>query len=91
MEPWMNGLTREESAVLEAAFERDPEFRRDLEPLVEQLSGESRLRFARGLARRLQDARRPRSALLPALADVMREALASRPRSENQEEKRPDD
>jgi hypothetical protein len=77
MDAWISGLTPEESAVLEAAFKRDPEFRRDLEPLVAELSGESRLRFARSLATRVSDARRPRSALLPALADVMREALAN--------------
>jgi hypothetical protein len=72
----MSGLTWEESAVLEAAFERDPEFERDLEPLIDQLSVDSRLRFARLLAGRLAHGRRPRSALLPALADVMRDALA---------------
>jgi hypothetical protein len=87
----MSGLTREESAVLEAAFERDPEFRRDLDPLVEQLSGESRLRFARRLAGRLADAPRPRSALLPALADVMREALANSRETEDPDRERPDD
>ena len=87
----MSGLTREESAVLEAAFERDPEFRRDLEPLVEQLSGQSRLRFARRLAGRLADVPRPRSALLPALADVMREALANSRETEDPDRERPDD
>jgi hypothetical protein len=90
MEAWMSGLTREESAVLKAAFERDPEFRRDLEPLVEQLSGESRLRFARGLAGRLGNARRPRSALLPALADVMREVLADGRETEDLDRERSD-
>lgn len=87
----MSGLTREESAVLEAAFKRDPEFRRDLEPLVEQLSGESRLRFARRLAGRLADSPRPRSALLPALADVMREALSNSRETEDRDRERPDD
>jgi hypothetical protein len=85
----MSGLTREESAVLEAAFERDPEFRQDLEPLVEQLSGESRLHFARRLAGRLADAPRPRSALLPALADVMREALANNIKTEDRDREQP--
>ena len=91
MDAWMSGLTQEESGVLEAAFKRDPEFRRDLEPLVAELSDESRLRFARSLAGRLGDARRPRSALLPALADVMRDALAESAEKEGREPEVSDD
>jgi hypothetical protein len=87
----MSRLTREESAVFEAAFKRDPEFLRDLEPFVEQLSGESRLRFARRLAGRLVDAPRPRSALLPALTDVMREALTKGRETEDRDWNGPDD
>jgi len=89
-EAWMSGLTREESAMLAAAFERDPEFRRDLQPLVEQLSAEARLHFARRLAGRLADAPRPRSALVPALADLMREALANSSEIEDRDRERPD-
>jgi len=39
----------------------------------------------------LATARRPRSALLPALADVMREALANSAETEPRDRERPDD
>lgn len=75
---------------MEAALAADPELEADLEPLVDGLDPETRVLLMRCFAARLEQVRRPQSALLPALADVMRSALAEgsahEPESDSDEE-----
>jgi hypothetical protein len=68
-------LGSSERATVDAALAADPELAADLRPLLDGRYGERTERlFLNCFAARLRQTDDPRAALLPALADAMREA-----------------
>jgi hypothetical protein len=75
-ESWRGMLTEPDITRVKRAFDVDPDLEQDLEAMLEGLSPKRRALFLRRFAANLPEAETPQSALLPALADIMRTVLA---------------
>jgi len=75
-ETWRGMLTESDIERVERAFAVDPDLEQDLEAMLKGLSEHRRALLVQRFAANLPEADSPASALLPALADIMRSVLA---------------